>query len=460
MSFLRQKPADPLAGIMQGVPDGQTADDRLAPDSTPAPVNNVLQTAAPDHPRRSILSTIGQLGDVFANVGGAPAQYQSTLDAATARDNLATDHGQQVDLNKLKLATAQGDLTDANRGRTALVARAYAALKKANPDADLSGPLALLAQQNGIDQQHAEALRQTFEQQPGSAEALASFLDKPGQGGAKYGGNVIYATGPDGKLKAFQAGLGDEGGRSVLPEGYTPIDPLKFVDTGGAQVGVGTRTGETKAVLDKTVKPDTVLTTNTQRDIATANNNSREKIAGMPARAKPGTGGAGDAAAGNSEALIALDTLENGFKTLHKLNALPGDNGGVVSNVMQTLGRTGVGQYLGEQTGDPAAQQRVALQKTVNTLQQTLIKALPASATRTKFEQEILAKSLPDPTRMSLGTAQKVIGDYRAIFKRAQAAAAAEARTKGTGSTGGTLPPKLTAPGRTLVYNPKTGKIE
>jgi hypothetical protein len=414
-----------LQSLNQGAPSNAAP---AAPPGLHAPAQSAPDT--PQAPRRSFLDTIGRISDVLAKVGGADAMYQPTLDARADRQIALGDHGRSVDLAKLGIQTAQGNVNDANRGRVALAARAYVALRKANPGADLSNTWNLLAQQNGIPADQANALRNQFDNNPGAAEAIASSLDPADKGGAKYGGNVIYAKGPDGQLKAFQAGLGDEAGRSILPDGYTPIDPLKFEDTGSEKVGIGTRSGNVTRILPKTAKPDTIMTTQTQRDIAAANNQSHERIAGMPARGKGGAGGDGkDSAAGTSEALIALDNLQNGFNDLHKMGALPGDDAGVVGGIAGALGRTKLGNSLGEQTGSPAAQKRLELNKTVNTLQQTLIKALPASATRTKYEQEILKASLPDPSKMSYGTAQTVIGQYRDIFKRAQAAAAKTAPT-------------------------------
>jgi hypothetical protein len=54
--------------------------------------------------------------------------------------------------------------------------------------------------------------------------------------------------------------------------------------------------------------------------------------------------------------------------------------------------------------------------KNVSALQQAMLKSLPASATRTKFEQEMLARGLPDPSKMSLSTAQTVIGQLRRSY--------------------------------------------
>jgi hypothetical protein len=129
------------------------------------------------------------------------------------------------------------------------------------------------------------------------------------------------------------------------------------------------------------------------------------------------------------------------------MKALPGDGGGAVGNVLSALGRTGIGQSLGEQAGSAAAQKRLEMQKGLNTLQQQLIKGLPASATRTKFEQEILKASLPDPSKMSYDTAKTVIGQYRDIYRRAEAAAAAEARAKPGTPTRAPVKPRAAAGG-------------
>lgn len=441
--------ADPMgAAPISRVPD---VPNLLQSLNTGAFANDAPQTApttAPDapRPRRSILDTIGRVADVLAKVGGADALYQPTLDAREDRTLALGDHARQVDLEKLKIATTQGTLDDAGRARLAQAVRGTQALLAANPQADVSKVFPLLAARAGVDPAQTATLAGQLAQDPTLLDGLAGFDDS----GDKYGGSVVYAKGPDGKIVAFQPNLKGGKGRPILPDGFTAVDPLKIVDTGGAQVGINPRTGETVTTIGKTQSPDNAANNATRVTTTGMNNRTAITVAGMPARAKPGAT-ADKSDAGNSEALIALDNLENGFKDLHRLNALPGDNGGAVNNVLSALGRTGPGQFIGEQAGSAAAQKRVAMQKTVNTLQQTLIKALPASATRTKFEQEILAKSLPDPTRMSLSTAQSVIADYRAIFKRAQAAAAAERSTSGGART---LPPRLGAPTKPVARKP------
>lgn len=439
-------PASDPTNMLQSLNQGAPAD-AVPPQAPTAP-------AAAPRTRRSLLDTVGRISDVLAQVGGANALYQPTLDARQDREIALGDHARTVDMDKLKLATAQGTLDDAGRARLTQAVRGTQALLAANPQADISKVFPLLAARAGVDPAQAQALGGELAQNPGLLDGLAGFDDS----GDKYGGSVIYATGPDGKITAFQPNLKGGKGRAVLPEGFTAIDPTKAVNLGGSTALVG-RSGNVTRILPNSVRPDTVANNQTARDIAAGKNTTALTIAGMPARGKAGTGKSDDAAAqGNSEALIALDNLDRGFQDLHRLNALPGDKaGGAVGNVLSALGRTGAGQYIGEQAGSEAAQKRVAMGKTINTLQQTLIKALPASATRTKFEQEILARSLPDPTRMSFSTAQDVINDYRAIFKRAQAAAVKEASARAPAAPAAKVQPRsgggAPRPGRPTVSN-------
>jgi hypothetical protein len=149
---------------------------------------------------------------------------------------------------------------------------------------------------------------------PDIITGMAEGLDKD-----KYGGSVVYGKDASGNLVAYQPGLGRAGGRNVLPAGVTPIDPVKFVNTGGEQVGVGTRSGETKTILPNSEAPGKAADraqrgqiaadrNRTATNIAAGNNRTTITVAGMPARAKPGATGATSAAAGGArEALIGLD---------------------------------------------------------------------------------------------------------------------------------------------------------
>lgn len=451
-SQMTQAGIDPaqLANALQGL-NGGTA----YADPSQTPQGQVLASVATPAPgqRRSVLDTVGRLADVFARVGGAPVLYQPTIDARDDRRMAIEDRARTIDLDALRKTTLQQnnaagalELSDKERTQAGTAINGLQALQKANPSVDISKAWPLLAAQAGIAPERAAVIGQALAADPNNVDALDSEFNGNDQ---KLGLQPFYVKdSATGKTHAFQLNAKGEAAEIKLPDGFEPVNPVKVVDTGGAQVLVDSRTGAPVTTIQKTEAPGKVADRQQRTDIANGRNATTLTVAGMPARAKGDAASTSKSDAGNSEALIALDNLENGFKDLHNMNALPGDNGGVVNNVLSALGRTGTGQYLGEQAGSPAAQRRVAMQKTVNTLQQTLIKALPASATRTKFEQEILAKSLPDPSRMSFGTAQQVINDYRDIFKRAQAAAATSATPTRV------LPPRLPSPGTKLPARP------
>lgn len=418
------------------------------PNASPPPVA-ISAPANPPRERRSLLDTIGRAADVLAKVGGAEALYQPTLDARQDRALSLGDHAQQVDLNKLKIASAQGTLDDAGRARLSQAVRGTQALLAANPQADISKIFPLLAARAGIDPTQAATIAGELAQNPGLLDGLAGFDDS----GDKYGGSVVYAKGPDGKIVAFQPNLKGGKGRAVLPDGFEAVDPLKIVDTGGSQVAIGGRSGDVVKTFDKTAKPDTVLNTQTQRDIAAGKNATAITVAGMPARAKSGT--AGDGKKGDpAGALAILDNIQASFDKLHKLEALPGE-GGAVGNIIGTLGRTTLGQSIGARTGlSAAAQERELLTKNLGSLQSEMIKSLPGAATRTKFEQEIQRKRLPDPATMNYATARSAIDQIRAEYRRAQQPGYAVDSGPATGTR--KLPPRL--PGTRAPVRARAGK--
>lgn len=439
MSFLRSKP-DPLAGVMHGItpepdvsmpaPIAQAPQDNALQALTGGPANapqppqaQAPVAAAPPRSRRSILDTIGRLSDVFAKVGGAEALYQPTLDGREDRTFALGDHAKANTLTDQKIQSGALDNTTQAGKMTGQALRGVQALIAANPQADVAKIWPIIAAQAGVDPEHIQAIGNTLATDPAALEGLAAALN--GDDKAKYSGQVIYGRDAQGNLKAFQANTQGGQAREVsMGEGFSPVDPQQFVNTGGATVGIGKNSGRTQIILPNSEKPGAAADRQQRGQIAGDRNATAITIAGMPARAKSGTAADDKPAAAAQSALHLLDSIESGFVDLHKQKALAGDNGGIVNNVLQGLGRsTAVGEYIGQQTGAPAAQKRIEINKNVSLLQQELIKALPASATRTKFEQEILRKSLPDPANMSYSTAQNVIKEYRDIYNRAVAAA-------------------------------------
>jgi hypothetical protein len=378
----------------------------------PAPV-----AVAEPHKRRSLLDTIGRISDVLAKVGGADALYQPTLDAREDRTLALGDHSRKVDSETIKLATDKFELGDKHNTRLGQVARGLKAIQAGGGDINQAWPV--LAQRMDLDPATVDSVGKAIATDPTALDGLIAATTDPKLQQSKYSGSVVYAKGPDGKIVAFQPSLNDDGGRSILPDGYSAIEPSKVVDLGGSAAVVG-NSGQSKVILPKTVRPDTLVTASTSRANNRDNNQTALTIAGMPARATqaPGKGGAaGDAA--NVSAL--LDNIQSGFADLHGMKALPGEGSGV-GQIEGIIGRSALGQKFGEQLGTPPAQKRLEIMKNVSALQQAMLKSLPASATRTKFEQEMLARGLPDPSKMDYRTANTVIQQLRDSFARAVAA--------------------------------------
>lgn len=151
--------------------------------------------------------------------------------------------------------------------------------------------------------------------------------------------------------------------------------------------------------------------------------------------AAPPKGKQADKPGSSSEVMGLLDNIQQGFNSLHQMKALPGEG-----SLIDALGRTSIGQAVGEQMGGKAAQKRLEINKNISNLQQQMLKSLPASATRTRFEQEMLQRGLPDPMKMSYATAQTVIKQLRESYTRA-----VNELQSGGASTGGITPEQARA---------------
>lgn len=410
-----------LVGQAQQAPEQsnvlQAAQPAPMPVQTPPPPAPVA--VAEPHKRRSLLDTIGRISDVLAKVGGADALYQPTLDAREDRGLKLGDHSRLVDSENIKLATDKFDLGDKQNLRIGQAARGLKAIMTQNPNADVGQAWNALASHMQLDPATAQSFGSIFTTHPEEIDGVIASMTDPKLQQSKYSGSVVYAKDSNGKIVAFQPSLNDDGGRSILPDGYSAIEPSKVVDLGGSAAVVG-NSGQSKVILPKTVRPDTLVTASTSRANNRDNNRTAVVIAGMPARSTqaPGKGGtAGDAA--NVSAL--LDNIQSGFADLHGMKALPGEGSGV-GQFEGIIGRSALGQKFGEQLGTPPAQKRLEIMKNVSALQQAMLKSLPASATRTKFEQEMLARGLPDPSKMDYRTANTVIQQLRDSFARAVAA--------------------------------------
>jgi hypothetical protein len=362
----------------------------LAQGAAPAAPANVLQAAQPapmpvqaapppppppapaavaePHKRRSLLDTIGRISDVLAKVGGADALYQPTLDAREDRGLKLGDHERQVLADNLKIETDKFALGDSHNTRLGQVARGLQAIQKAGGDINQAWPV--LAQRMQLDPETIQSVGKAISTDPNALDGLIAATTDPKYDQSKFGGTVVYAKNKDGKLVAYQPSLGNDGARSILPDDLTPIDPLKFVDTGAAQVGVGTRSGNPVRILPKSVTPDARFNAASRERISAAGNASRERTAGM----RSGTNKAGDPAMIET-AQGNLDELKSIYTDLHNMGAMVSPAQAADKNVVARIRASGIGQLLEGAVGTKAQTQRDRVASIRPQLMQSLAKA-------------------------------------------------------------------------------------
>jgi hypothetical protein len=169
------------------------------PQAQPAPVKEdrgFLGT------RKSLLSIVGGLGDVFARIGGAPVQYQPQVDARDAKvrqnhldgQNDET-HAGQIAQNNVDVAKGQFDLSTAQHALVGQAANGLASVFQRGEAAGPGGGAAavqkawpMLVQQLGIPPEQAAQFGQALAADPqGTISALQGALNKPAAQGAAQG---------------------------------------------------------------------------------------------------------------------------------------------------------------------------------------------------------------------------------------------------------------------------------
>lgn len=439
-------PVGPPVNLLEGIPGYDTPPPNamqnlnVQPGVTPnaAPVPDQPAAPAP-RARRSILDTVGRLADVFAKVGGAEALYQPTLDAREDRSLMLGDHARTVDLDKLKLETARGALDDAGRARLSQAVRGTQALLAANPQADITKIFPLLAARAGVDPGQAAALAGELAQNPGLLDGLAGFDDQ----GDKYGGQVVYGKGPDGKIVAFQPNLKGGKGRPILPDGFTAVDPLKIVDTGNAQIAIDPRTGQPVNTFDKGATPDAVMRDRTTRYVSDTGNRTKVTIAGMPARGKPAADATAATTGRAKQATDLLDELDGLYTRLDKDGSAVKPGAGIVSNVLARVRNSGAGQFVEGAVGTDAQAARDRINSIRPSLMQSLAKATGMTGKQldSNADVKLFMQTVTDPTK-SLSANRAAIAGLRRFL----AENAVKPTAGGGGGSSRPLPPRIGAP--------------
>lgn len=239
-------------------PDPQTV--------APQPQVNALQqitqppaAPAPDvpRPRHSIIDTLGKIANAFAVGGHATPQFgpqgywqRDQVDRA----NALADHAQASTLNNLKIASNTMDNTTQGNKMLAQAVRGAQAIQAAGGDVAKAWPV--LAQQVGLDPQHAQAIGNIIANDPQQLAGLVAELNGP-DGKSKFGLNLAYTTDADGKTHAYQVNEnGDPAHEVVFPTGQAPANGIKMVDTGNGTVAVDARTGQPVRTFTKQGAPE------------------------------------------------------------------------------------------------------------------------------------------------------------------------------------------------------------
>lgn len=192
--------------------------------------------------RRGLLDTLGKLSDVLATAGGEEGAYMSALQAQEDRQRA----NEQFDLLK---RTGEQKLTmgglDIQEAQNAFLEKPIRGLRMAFQQA---GP-------EGLAQTWAE-LAPVFNVPPDKAQQISAMLQQDPEraisileevfgdvDGTEFGLNPLFATDPQGNTAAFQLSKTGSPRQVGLPEGFNIAEGQQFVDTGGAKVPFGKRTG-------------------------------------------------------------------------------------------------------------------------------------------------------------------------------------------------------------------------
>lgn len=234
--------------------------------------NMPLPEIKPQRERRSFLDTVGRISDVLATVGGAEALYQPTLDAREDRARMIDVEAMKRQQMEQQLAMGGEEAALLQRQKVGVAVKGLQAIAARGGDVNVAWPI--LAQQAGIKPEDAAVLGDAISKDPNALPAIAAMFGQE----QEFGLQPFYAQDAQGNLQAYQIGKDGSLQPIKLPEGSQPIDPLKFVDVGNQQVGVGSRTGRPVRIIPKGVDPNTGARIRSSERIAGANIASRENI--------------------------------------------------------------------------------------------------------------------------------------------------------------------------------------
>lgn len=348
------------------------------PQQAQAPQQVPQQAQEAPRQRRSFLDTVGRISDVIARVGGAEAMYQPTLDAQEDRARSVDIGGLQRQLMEQQLQAGQGSIEAAGNAKLSGAIRGLQAIQRGGGDVAAAWPI--LAKQAGIPEERAVALGEIFTSNPTAINGLSSMFGDE----SEFGLQPFYAQDASGNLQAYQLGKNGEIKKIQLGEGESAIDPIKFLDVGGANVGYGTRTGRTQTIIPNTQSPDNRANIGSRERIAAAGNKSREAIAA----AKDGKD-SGSNSASAQNVINRLEDIRGAVEALDQLGALVSPDEGWGTNLIRSARASGAGQLAEGAVGTQAQEQRDLISQTATAVMFQMKQALGLSARDLDTNQDV-----------------------------------------------------------------------
>lgn len=350
-----------------------------------------LPEVKPPRERRSFLDTVGRLADVFATVGGADALYQPTLDAREDRTRMIDMEALKRQQMEQQLAMGGEEAALLQRQKAGVAMKGLQAIAARGGDVNAAWPI--LARQAGIKPEDTAVLGDMISKDPNAIPAIAAMFGQE----QEFGLQPFYAQDAQGNLQAYQIGKDGSLQPINLPNGSQPVDPLKFVDTGNQQVGVGSRTGRPIRILPKGVDPNTGARIQSSERIAGANIASRENIASMRG---PGGKQAPQAAGGAETALANIAELRGIYGTLNNMGAMVSPKQGTGANIWARARASGAGQLVEGTIGTEAQTQRDRIGSIRPGLMQSLAKATGMTGKQldSNADVKLFMQTVTDPT--------------------------------------------------------------
>lgn len=384
-------------------------------------------------PRRSVLDIIGGVGDVFATVGGAPAQYQPNLDARLARQNAAEDRTRMIDIEALKKQQMEQQLT---RGTQEIE----------------GGSIDLQNAENGLIGSAGAGLRQVFGRSGAAGvqkawPLVAQTLGIPPEQAEKIG--AAFQADPEGTLAAlFPDPVVKAGSKAKEVQIY---ELLKADDPEAAEAYAANLTNPTKPMSE--YQREQVRLAEGRLGLA------RDRYENPPATAGQRTAGAKGAAAAEERAASAanldatLNELTGIYDQLNDMGAMVNPKKGTAANIAARLRASGAGQLVEGAVGTQAQELRDRVESIRPGLMQQLAKATGMTGKQldSNADVKLFMQTVTDPTR-SYEANQRAIKGLRRLLTNPPRAAAPAAAPKRSG--GGAAPQrKIVTVTDTASYN-------